>query len=119
VEDDLIAWGRVMRIETTGRVTGNPASAAVGFVGQAGGTVLVAAGSSDAAWGRNLLADPACRCTVGDASWDAVARPLDRAEHAAAVRELILKYGTPAESLGEGPAFELIPRTSVAAPGSD
>jgi deazaflavin-dependent oxidoreductase (nitroreductase family) len=118
VEDDLVAWGRVMRIETTGWVTGNPASAAVGFVGEPGGTVVVAAGSSNAAWGRNLLADPVCRCTVGDASWDAVARPLERAEHAAAVRELILKYGTPAESLGEGPAFELVPQTPATRPGS-
>ena len=29
------------------------------------------------------------------------------AEHAAAVRDLIVKYGQPAERLGAGPAFEL------------
>jgi deazaflavin-dependent oxidoreductase (nitroreductase family) len=107
MEDDLVRWGRVLRIETTGRVTGRVARATVGFVERDDGSVVVAAGSPDAAWGRNLLVDPRCRCTVEDRSWDAVARELDGAEHAAAVRDLILKYGAPAESLGEGPAFEL------------
>jgi deazaflavin-dependent oxidoreductase (nitroreductase family) len=107
VEDDLVAWGRVLRIETTGHRTGRPARAAVGFVEHGPDAVVVAAGSPDAAWGLNLLADPACRVTIGEDRWPAVARPLEGAEHAAAVRELILRYGTPAESLGSGPAFEL------------
>jgi hypothetical protein len=71
------------------------------------GAVVIAAGSPNAAWGLNLLCDPACRVTVADASWTAVAHPLDGVEHAAAVRDLILKYGTPAEGLGAGPSFEL------------
>jgi deazaflavin-dependent oxidoreductase (nitroreductase family) len=109
VEDDLVAWGRVLRIETIGRVTGRPARATVGFVERDAGVVAVAAGSPDADWGRNLLANAACRCTVGETSWAATARPLDGPGHARAVRDLILKYGTPAESLGSGPAFELVP----------
>ena len=36
-----------------------------------------------------------------------VARELAGHKHAAAVRDLILKYGQPAERLGAGPAFEL------------
>jgi deazaflavin-dependent oxidoreductase (nitroreductase family) len=107
MEDDLVAWGRVLRIETTGHRTGRPASAAIGFVERGMDAVIVAAGSPDAAWGLNLLADPACRVTIGDQRWDAIARPLDGPEHAAAVRDLILRYGTPAETLGAGPAFEL------------
>jgi hypothetical protein len=67
----------------------------------------VAAGSPGAGWSRNLLADPACRVTIAEATFDAVARELEGAEHAAAVRDLILKYGQPAERLGAGPAFEL------------
>jgi deazaflavin-dependent oxidoreductase (nitroreductase family) len=109
MEDDLVRWGRVLRIEIIGRVTGRVRPVTVGFAERDGGVVVVAAGSSDAAWGLNLLAEPACRCTVEDRSWDAVARELEGAEHAAAVRDLILKYGAPAESLGEGPAFELVP----------
>jgi deazaflavin-dependent oxidoreductase (nitroreductase family) len=110
VEDDLVAWGRVLRIETTGRVTGRVARATVGFAERAPGLirVVVAAGSPEASWALNLLADPACRCTVGEESWSAVARELTGAEHSAAVRDLVLKYGTPAESLGIGPAFELV-----------
>jgi deazaflavin-dependent oxidoreductase (nitroreductase family) len=107
MDDDLVAWGRVLRIETTGRVTGRTARAVVGFVEREDGGLLVAAGSADASWGRNLLRDPACRVTIADASWPATARPLSGPEHAAAVRALILRYGTPAEGLGSGPSFEL------------
>ena len=107
MEDDLVAWGRVLRIETTGRVTGRPARAAVGFVEREDGSLVVAAGSPAASWGLNLLARPVCRVTIGDAAWVAHARELGGAEHAAAVRDLILKYGTPAEGLGTGPSFEL------------
>jgi deazaflavin-dependent oxidoreductase (nitroreductase family) len=107
MEDDLVTWGRVLRIETVGRRTGRAARATVGYAERGTDAVVVAAGSPDADWGLNLLVEPACRVTIGDATWDAVARPLEAAEHAAAVRDLILRYGTPAESLGAGPAFEL------------
>jgi deazaflavin-dependent oxidoreductase (nitroreductase family) len=107
MEDDLVARGRVLRLETTGRVTGRPAIATVGFVEQPAGSLLVSAGSEAAHWARNLLADPVCHVTIGDASFRAVARPVAGADHAAAVRALIIKYGTPAERLGSGPSFAL------------
>jgi deazaflavin-dependent oxidoreductase (nitroreductase family) len=111
MEDDLVAWGRVCRIETRGRVTGRPAFATVGFVERPDGTLVVAAGSADAHWALNLLADPSCAVTVGDRTMAVTARELIGAEHAAAVRDLIVRYGTPAERLGPGPAFELTPAT--------
>jgi deazaflavin-dependent oxidoreductase (nitroreductase family) len=107
MEDDLVAWGRVVRLETRGRTTGRPASATVGFVERPDGALVVAATSPDAHWALNLLADPACRATIGEATWAATARPLAGPEHAAAVRDLILRYGTPSEGLGSGPSFEL------------
>lgn len=107
MEDDLVTYGRVLRIETVGRVTGRPARAVVGFVERDAGALAVAAGSPSASWALNLLEDPNCRVTIADASWAAVARPLAGPEHAAAVRDLILRYGTPAERLGAGPSFEL------------
>jgi deazaflavin-dependent oxidoreductase (nitroreductase family) len=107
MEDDLVAWGRVLRIETRGRVSGRPARAVVGFVERPDGSLLVAAGSEAADWGRNLLVAPACRVTIADVTVEAVARELQGTEHAEAVKDLILKYGTPAEGLGAGPAFEL------------
>jgi deazaflavin-dependent oxidoreductase (nitroreductase family) len=109
VEDDLVAWGRVLRIETRGRVTGRTASATVGFVEGPDGLLLVAAGSHRADWALNLLVEPRCRVTIADASHAAFATPLEGPDHAAAIRALILKYGTPAESLGAGPAFGLRP----------
>jgi deazaflavin-dependent oxidoreductase (nitroreductase family) len=107
LEEDLVAWGRVLRIETRGRVTGRTTRATIGFVERPDGTLVVAAGSPDTHWGLNLIEDPVCQVTMGDVTWAASARELEGAEHAAAVRDLILRYGTPAEGLGAGPAFEL------------
>jgi deazaflavin-dependent oxidoreductase (nitroreductase family) len=109
MEDDLVARGRVLRLETRGRVTGRPAVATIGFVEQADGSLAVSAGSPQAHWARNLLADPTCRVTIADVTFAALARPLAGPDHAAAVRGLILKYGTPAEGLGAGQSFELVP----------
>jgi deazaflavin-dependent oxidoreductase (nitroreductase family) len=113
MEDDLVAWGRVLRLETRGRRTGNPVHATVGFVERPDGTLVVAAGSPGAQWARNLLAHPVCRVTIASLTFDATAHELEGPEHAAAVRDLILRYGTPAEGLGAGPAFELRPQSEV------
>ena len=107
IAEQLAGWGKVARIETRGRTTGRPTEVAVGYVEEPGGSVLVAAGSDQAGWGRNLEAEPSCRVSIGDAAWAAVAEPLDGPALLHAVRELILKYGTPAERLGQGPAFRL------------
>jgi len=109
MEDELVAWGRVLRLETRGRVTGRTARTTVGFVDGPEGSVLVAAGDHDAHWVRNLLAYPLARVTIGERSFDVRARELSAPERVAAVRELILRYGTPAERLGSAPAFELVP----------
>ena len=72
--------------------------------------MLVAAGSPEADWARNLDADPTCRFSLGGTDWSvAVAEPLDGPEAQRAVRDLILKYGTPAERLGRGPVYRLRP----------
>ena len=116
MEDDLVASGRFVRIETRGEKSGRARAVTVGFVDDgpaASGSVLVAAGSAETAWARNLLADPACRVRIGDRSFDAVAEPLQPADHARAIRELILRYGTPAETLGHGPSFRLRPVESA------
>src|SRR5262245_60590785 len=85
---------------------GRPVDVAVGYV-EADDGLLVAAGSPDAAWARNLEADPRCRVTLGGETWEATAELLAGTEAQRAVRELILRYGTPAEGLGRGPAFRL------------
>ncbi len=107
--EQLAAWGRVVLLEVTGRVTGRPIRTAVGFVEEADGSLLVAAGSAQASWAANLLADPACHGTIGDARRAYRAEEIEGAERARAISDLILKYGTPAERLGAGPAFRLRP----------
>ncbi len=105
--EQLARWGRVCLIHTVGLVSGRPAQAAVGFVDAPDGALLVAAGFESAAWALNLAANPRCRVTVGDRTDDRVAVRLEGADHNRAITELILRYGTPAERLGAGPAFRL------------
>jgi deazaflavin-dependent oxidoreductase (nitroreductase family) len=114
MEDELVVSGRFVRIETHGARSGEARAVTVGFVDDQGlpGAILVAAGSIDAAWAANLLADPACHVRTGDREFEAVAEPLTPADHALAIRGLILRYGTPAEGLGHGPSFRLRPLTS-------
>lgn len=107
IGEELASWGKVCLVETAGRTSGRPVRSAVGFVDGENGSVLVAAGSETADWALNLRANPRCRATIGDRSGAYVAREVEGALRAAALTELILKYGTPAEKLGRGPVFEL------------
>jgi deazaflavin-dependent oxidoreductase (nitroreductase family) len=96
-------------IETVGRVSGAPVTAAVGFAEDDDGTLHVAAGSDSSDWALNLRADPRCRVTIGDRVAPYVAAEEDEGERGRTVTQLILKYGTPAERLGHGPTFRLVP----------
>jgi len=103
----LAGWGKVAIVETRGRRSGRPVKAAVGFLEEADGSLLVAAGDPEADWARNLDAEPACRVTIGVEVTERLAEPLDEAAANETVAGLILRYGTPAERLGRGPAFRL------------
>ena len=105
--EQLAGWGKVVTVETAGRVTGRPVEVAVGYLEEPDGSVLVAAGTAESDWARNLAIEPACRVRLGEETWPAVAEPLGGPEAAGIVRDLILKYGTPAERLGRGPVFRL------------
>ena len=111
MEAELVASGRFARIETRGAQSGLPRSVTIGFVADdtVPGAILVAAGGTATAWAGNLLADPACRVELADRTFAAIAEPLEPSEHARAIRDLILRYGTPAESLGHGTSFRLRP----------
>jgi deazaflavin-dependent oxidoreductase (nitroreductase family) len=107
MDEALVDDGRVLRLVTRGRTSGQDRTVAVGFVGEPDGSVLIAARSDTTAWARNLLADPRCRVEVSGRRYDALAEPLDRDDHIRAIRALILRYGTPSEELGRGPSFRL------------
>jgi deazaflavin-dependent oxidoreductase (nitroreductase family) len=106
----LVEAGRALRLETRGRSSGRPAAAILGFVREPDGSLLVAAGDPTADWAANLDADPACGVTIGDVTGEYVAEALDDEDRNRAIRELILRGGTPAERLGLGPAYRLRPR---------
>jgi deazaflavin-dependent oxidoreductase (nitroreductase family) len=114
--EQLAGWGKVLRLETRGRVSGRQVEVALGYVDEPDGSVLVAAGSAEADWARNLEASPRCRVTIGEATWAAHAEPIEGSDAQRAVRDLILRYGTPAERLGLGQAFRLR-RLSADRPG--
>lgn len=108
MEADLVTWGKAIGLETIGRRSGQPRRATIGFVEQDGG-LLVAAASGSTHWARNLQVDRRCWVELrGERrAYRAVALP--EPERDSAVSALILKYGTPAERLGGGPAFRLEP----------
>ena len=106
MEAELVAGGKFARIVSR-RPDGTPRSVTVGFVSETDGSVLVAAGSPDAAWAEDLIGEPRAQLAIAGDAWPVDAELLDRPEAGRAIRELILRYGTPAESLGAGPAFRL------------
>lgn len=109
VGEQLADWGRVGLLETVGRVSGRRVRTPVGFVEQPDGSLVVAAGGPDVDWALNLRAEPRGRLTIGGRTIDIAAEELTGDAHAQAVVALILRYGTPAERLGRGPAFALRP----------
>lgn len=109
LDEDLAAWGKVITLVTRGRTSGRPRPVALGFVEEADGSLLVAAADDLAQWALNLLADPRCHVERDGRTMACRAEPLETPAHHAAVAALILKYGTPAERQGGGPAFRLVP----------
>ena len=109
METDLAAWGKVVVVETRGRRTGRERRASVGFVEAPDGSLLVAASDTETGWAKNLIAEPRCLVEREGRRIPCHAAVLDEVAHHDAVAALILKYGTPAERLGRGPAFRLIP----------
>ena len=111
MDDDLVRDGRVARLVLRGHRSGASRVVTVGFVEHPDGSIVVAARSDEAAWVRNLEADPRATVTIGDRTFVAGAERLDDTDprRIAAIRELILRYGTPSEGLGRGPVFVLSP----------
>lgn len=113
---ELVAWGKAILLETTGRRTGRPRATPIGFLEEADGTLRVAASEETTGWARNLAADPRCHVTLRGVRATYRAEPVGDPERSAIVTALILRYGTPAERLGAGPAFLLRP---VPSPGAE
>ncbi|HEY7968572.1 MAG TPA: nitroreductase family deazaflavin-dependent oxidoreductase [Candidatus Limnocylindrales bacterium] len=110
MDDDLVRDGRYARLDLRGARTGSPRRVTVGFVEWPDGTLVVAA-RGETAWSTNLVADPVATVTVGVRTFAVTAELLEPGDplRAAAIRDLILRYGTPSERLGTGPVFRLRP----------
>lgn len=109
IGEELADWGTVLLLETRGRTSGDPLIVAVGYIEEPDGSLLVAANDENSHWARNLLAAPACRATREGRTAAYRADHLEGDSRNAAIVALILRYGTPAERLGAGPVFSLVP----------
>ena len=120
MDDDLVRSGRYARLEIRGRTTGELRTVTVGYAEEPDGSLLIAAGAADADWARNLEATTdAVRVTIGDRTFHATADVVDDDDprRGAAIRALILRYGTPAERLG-GSVFVLRPAAETRSPAT-
>lgn len=113
LEDDLTTWGRTLALETRGRTSGRVRRVTIGFVEAPDGSLLVAASARDTHWAQNLAMQPRCTVERAGERRECVAMPIAGDVAQDAVRALIIKYGAPAERLGAGPVFRLIPLTSL------
>jgi deazaflavin-dependent oxidoreductase (nitroreductase family) len=111
--DDLTTWGRTLALETSGRTSGQVRRVTIGFVEAPDGSLLVAASAQDTHWAQNLTIQPRCTVERAGERRECVAVPIDGDVAQDAVRALIIKYGTPAERLGAGPVFQLVPLARV------
>jgi deazaflavin-dependent oxidoreductase (nitroreductase family) len=109
LEDDLTTLGRTLALETSGRTSGRVRRVTIGFVEAPDGSFLVAASSQDTHWAQNLAVQPSCTVELAGQRRECTAVPIAGEVAQDAVRALILKYGTPAERLGAGPVFRLVP----------
>jgi deazaflavin-dependent oxidoreductase (nitroreductase family) len=110
LEDDLTAWGKTIVLESVGRASGRPRRVTLGFIAEDSGAILIAASEDTSRWARNLLAEPRCHVERDGSRVPSYAARLSSEESHAVVARLILKYGTPSERLGGGPAFRVSPR---------
>ena len=112
MDDDLVASGRYARLDIDPLAGGRRRTVTVGYLPADDGTVLVAATAPGAHWAGALGDARHVRVTIGDRSFPADVTELadDDPARADALRDLILRYGTPAEGLGRGPVFRLRPR---------
>ncbi len=113
MEDELVAWGKVITLETVGRHSGQPRRVTIGFSEDPKGALLVAAADPSTHWAQNLLREPDCWLERAGTRRRYRAVPLAGSDRNTAVMALILKYGTPSERLGRGPAFRLEPVTDA------
>ena len=107
VEADLTAWGKTVVLETVGRASGRARRVTLGFIEESHETILVAASDDTTQWALNLVAEPHCHIERDGSRRAGRAVLLPPEERNAVVAGLILKYGTPSERLGRGPAFRV------------
>jgi len=105
----LVRLGRVGRLTTTGRRTGQPRLAYVGSVRLADGRYLIGAGGPGRSWVANLRAHPTCRFETRDGGGTFRARLLSGDERDAAIATFVARMGRMGRRIPWAEVFELAP----------
>lgn len=105
----LMRAGRVGRLTTTGRRSGQPRVVYVGYVPIEGGRYLIGAGGPRRSWAANLRADPTCTFETVQGLGRYTARRLEGPERERAEAAFRARLGRWASRSGWGDIFELTP----------
>jgi deazaflavin-dependent oxidoreductase (nitroreductase family) len=109
----LFRAGRVGRLTTTGRRSGQPRVVYVGYVALDGGRYLVGAGGPRRSWAANLRAYPTCTFQTTAEIGTYTARLLGGVERERAEAVFRARLGRWASGRRWGDIFELVPSSSA------
>jgi deazaflavin-dependent oxidoreductase (nitroreductase family) len=105
----LARTGRVGRLTTTGRRSGQKRTAHVGFARREDGRVVIGAGGTGRAWVANLAADPSCSFAIRGEERAYRANRLEDDERDAALAELKATLGSRGDAVTYHDVFLLVP----------
>ncbi len=105
----LARTGKVGRLTTTGRTSGQARSAYVGFAGQPGERLVIGAGGSGRGWAANLRANPSCSYAILGEERRYRATPLDGTARETGIAELQATLGSRGGFVDYADVFQLVP----------
>ena len=103
-----MAEQQFLYLTTTGRGSGLPREIEIWFVASAGRLYVLAEGFHKAGWVKNITRHGRVRVRVGDRTWDATARVLDRQRDSDAW-QLAQRLAREKYGWGDGLAVEIVP----------
>jgi deazaflavin-dependent oxidoreductase (nitroreductase family) len=105
----LARTGRVGRLTTTGRRTGQRRTAYVGFARRPDESVIIGSGGTGRGWVANLVANPACSFSIRGEERAYAAVRLDGKEREAGLADLKATLGGRSEAFSYLDIFRLTP----------
>ena len=105
----LARSGKVGRLTTTGRTSGQSRTAYVGFAGRPGERLVIGAGGAGRGWAANLGANPSCSFAILGEEQRYRATPLEGSARETGVAELKTTLGSRGGFVDYADVFQLVP----------